>query len=124
MYNTVIQPKAVTFLRGQGQEDEFCKEAAEALGAQVIREYVDDPYSSGADSIDERPTLRLMLDELHTHDTQYVIVPSPTRLTRRVDVMAAILQEINTAGATLCFIKPTEDTSLRGADTVHGRVVG
>lgn len=101
MNSTVTQPKAVIFLREQGQEDESCKQTAEALGAQVIREYVDNSYSSGADSIDERPTLRLMLDELHTHDTQYVIVTGPDRLTRRVDVMAAILLEINTAGATL-----------------------
>jgi DNA invertase Pin-like site-specific DNA recombinase len=105
MYNTVTQPKAVIFLRDPSQAD--CRQAADALVAQVIREYVEDRYGTGIHGIDKRPALRLMLDELlASRDTNYVIATSPSRLTRRADVMATILLKIEAAGATLIFSQP------------------
>ena len=102
MNNAVAQLKAVIFLRDPDQAD--CRQAAEMLGAQVIREYVEDRDRTGIRSIDKRPALRLMFDELRaSRDTKYVIATSPSRLTRRADVMATILRKIEAAGATLIF---------------------
>jgi DNA invertase Pin-like site-specific DNA recombinase len=98
MSNTITQPTAVIFLREQGEQHEACKQAAETLGAQIIRKYV---QRDGTGRI-MHPTLRHMLDELLAlRDVQHVIVTSPDRLTRRADVMATILREIEAAGATL-----------------------
>jgi DNA invertase Pin-like site-specific DNA recombinase len=107
MANTISQPKAITFLREESQESADCKQAARALGAQVVREYIEGEYKTATSGIDERPTLRLMLDELYTsRDIQYVILTRPSRLTRRADVRAAILQKIEAAGTTLIFCQP------------------
>jgi len=52
-----------------------------------------------------------MLDELLAlRDVQYVIVTSPDRLTRRADVMATILREIQAAGAELVTAATQTDT--------------
>jgi hypothetical protein len=37
--STITQPTAVIFLREQGERYESCKQAAETLGAQIIRKY-------------------------------------------------------------------------------------
>jgi DNA invertase Pin-like site-specific DNA recombinase len=106
---TLPQPTAVIFLREQGEQYESCEHAAKALGAQVIRKYA---QHDGTGSI-MRPTLRHMLDELLAlRDAQYVIVTSPDRLTRRADVMATILQEIQTAGAELAIAAIQTDTGI------------
>ena len=115
MYNNTTQPMAVIFLRSRhlgadGSDHEVeqwmiaaqraaCKQRAEALGAQIIREYRE---FGGTGSIDKRPTLRLMLDELRAlHDTDYVIVTGTERLARRTEDMAAICLELEAAGARL-----------------------
>jgi hypothetical protein len=77
MYNPVVQPKALIFLYDPDQAG--CRQAAEALGAQVIREYVEDRYRTRIRNIDKRPELRLMPDELlASRDTKYVIVTNPS----------------------------------------------
>jgi hypothetical protein len=68
MNNTAAQSKATIFLRGPSQAD--CRQAAEALGAHVIREYVEDRDRTSIRSIDKRPALRLMLDEYVHHVTR------------------------------------------------------
>ena len=112
---TDTHPTAVVFLRarhlGQGGRDQereqhliahqraMCEQAGDALGAQIIREYVE---FGGSGSIDKRPVLRLMLDELRAlHDTTYLIVTSPDRLVRRTHDAAVISLELEAAGTEL-----------------------
>jgi site-specific DNA recombinase len=115
LYNNTTQPTAVIFLRARhlgtdGSDREVaqrmiaaqrtaCEQRAEALGAQIIREYVE---VGGTGGIDKRPALRLMLDELRAlHDADYVVVTSPDRLARKTDDMVAIFLEIEAGGAQL-----------------------
>lgn len=130
MNNNTIQPTAVIFLRarylgsdGRDYEQEqqqivaqraACEQRAEALRAQIIREYVE---FGGTGSIDKRPVLRLMLDELRAlHDAAYLIVTSFDRLARGVDESAAILLEIEASGAQLItasgVISPAEQKEV------------
>lgn len=90
------------FLREQGQDSEECQQAAELLGAQIVRKYVQE---HGFGNVAGH-SLRKMLDELLTlRDAQYVIVTSPDRLTRRVDLMATIARELKQVGASLVFAR-------------------
>jgi DNA invertase Pin-like site-specific DNA recombinase len=76
-----------------------CEQAAEALDAEIIREYVE---YGGTGRLDKRPTLRLMLDELRAlRDVNYVIATGHDRLTRNVHDMTALSFEIDAAGAEL-----------------------
>ena len=78
---------------------EVCAAAAERLGARPIREYLD---YGGTGSLDKRPELRLMLDELRAlRDVRYVIVASPDRLARKTADWDAIRFELDAAGAEL-----------------------
>lgn len=97
MNNNSVQKRAVIFtrarelgangLRNRHAEDHMiavqrreCLNAAERLNAEVIREYAE---RGGAGTLDNRPVLQLMLDELRAlHDADYVIVTSLDRITR------------------------------------------
>lgn len=131
MGNNTTNPTAVIFMRARclgpdGGDREVeqrlinaqraaCVQAARARGAQVIREYGE---CGGALRIDKRPVLRLMLDELRAlHDADYVIVTSLERLAQKTEDMAAILLELEAAGATLV----TADTQR---DTQHQAIIG
>ncbi len=82
-----------------GYQRKVCSAAAEQLGAQPIREYIE---HGGTGAIDKRPELRLMLDELRAlHDARYVIVTSPDRLARKTTDWDAIRFELDAAGAEL-----------------------
>lgn len=115
MHNNSTQATAVIFLRARflgqdgrdhDQEQQMiavqrvaCEQAAEMLGAEVIREYVE---YGGTGSIDTRPALRLMLDELRAlRDATYIIVTHHDRLVRRTHDAVAISLEIEAADATL-----------------------
>lgn len=115
MNTQTVHKRAVLFLRARhtaqdsnarewehqliGHQRAVCEQAATVLDAKIIREYVE---FGGAGSIEKRPTLRLMLDELRAlRDTDYVIVASPDRLVRRTHDAAAISLELEAAGAEL-----------------------
>lgn len=116
MNNRTTQPTAVTFLRARHlgpdrQQDRAteqqmidtqrrtCNQLAEQLDATVIREYVE---FGGTGSIDRRPQLKLMLDELRAlHDATYVIAENPDRISRRVADWNAVHLELEASGAKL-----------------------
>lgn len=121
MNTNVNQPAAVLFLRARhigadgrdrkqennllAAQREQCEGAAVRLGADIIREYVE---HGGTGSIDTRPELRLMLDELRAlRDVDYVITAGTDRLWRAKHDGEAIRFEIEAAGAHLLFADNT-----------------
>lgn len=124
--STQTHSTAIIFLRarylGQGDRDreielhmiaaqrEACEQAAERLGAEIIREYVE---YGGTSSIDKRPELRLLLDELRAlRDVRYVIVTSPDRLARTMTDWTTIRFELEAAGAELIIASHTMSNRL------------
>jgi DNA invertase Pin-like site-specific DNA recombinase len=82
-----------------GAQRAACKQAAKTLNLNIVREYVE---YGGTGSIDKRPELRLMLDELRAiQDVRYMIVSSPDRLTRSTADWATIRLELEAAGVEL-----------------------
>lgn len=76
-----------------------CMTWAAHLGATVVREYAE---YGGTGPIEQRPTLRLMLDELLAlHDVRYVITTGLDRLARRAEDFASLSLDIEAAGAEL-----------------------
>ncbi|MGH3722243.1 MAG: recombinase family protein [Pseudonocardiaceae bacterium] len=87
-----------------------CEQTARELNAQVIREYVE---YGGTGSIDKRPAVRFMLDELRArHDATYLIVARTDRLARQGDDWARISREIQAAGAELVTAATQADTGI------------
>lgn len=132
MHNNITQPTAVIFLRARYQGSDgrdgaheqqmiahqraACRRAAKTLDAHIIREYVE---HGGTGRLDKRPVLRLMLDELRAlRDADYVIVTSPDRLTRTTHDTAAVLFEIDAAGAELVTAANIISTKHRKEATV------
>lgn len=115
MNTKTVHKRAVIFLRARHRtadgndraaeerliaaQRDRCMTAAAKLGADVIREYVE---HGGTGSINKRPELRLMLEELRAlHDVDYVIVTSMDRLCRKVADAEAIRFELDATGAEL-----------------------
>ncbi|MGH7261327.1 MAG: recombinase family protein [Nitrospiraceae bacterium] len=130
MHSNSTRATAVLFLRARSlgrdnpdQEQHIiaaqrasCVRTAETLGAEVIREYVE---YGGTASIDTRPTLRLMLDELRAlRDTTYIIVTNHDRLVRRSRDAAYISLEIEAVGAELITATSVVHTKDRKEVTV------
>jgi DNA invertase Pin-like site-specific DNA recombinase len=85
-----------------------CQQLADRLDATIIREYVE---FGGTGSIDKRPQLRLMLDELRAlHDATYVITENPDRISRRVADWNAVHLELEASGAKL--VTAAGDTAI------------
>jgi hypothetical protein len=125
VHNNATQPTAVTFLRaralglnGPDHEREqqmiawqraACEQAAQQLGAQVIREYVE---YGGTGRIDTRFVVRLMLNELYRrHDTTYLIVDKAERLGKPM-TQAMISLKIQAAGAELIIADTQADSEI------------
>lgn len=95
-----------------------CLLMAAEQDAEVVREYVE---HGGAGHIDNRPTVRLLLDELRAlRDVDYVIITSYDRLARRGDDWARLDLEFEAAGAKL-LIAPDGYHEVR-CGTLTGRV--
>ena len=93
-----------------------CEQAAEALKAKIIREYVE---YGGTDGIDKRSELRLLLDELRAlRDVRYVIVTHIDRLARTVTDWAAIRFELEAVGAELITAANVMHTENRQEVTI------
>jgi DNA invertase Pin-like site-specific DNA recombinase len=78
---------------------ERCQAVADDMGLTIIREYAE---HGGTGSLDERPVLMLMLDELTAlHDAAYVITYGLDRLARRSADLERLTLDLDTAGAEL-----------------------
>jgi DNA invertase Pin-like site-specific DNA recombinase len=125
-YPAIENPTAVIFLRARhrgsqgpdrAQEQHMiiwqrvaCEQAAHKLGAQVIREYAE---YGGTGSINIRPIVRLMLNELHArHDATYLIVDRAERLARQAHDRAMISLKIHAAGAELIIAAIQTNTGI------------
>jgi DNA invertase Pin-like site-specific DNA recombinase len=115
MNTQTTQKRAAVFMRarhlgGNGRDRERdnamittqreqCRDTATRLNAQVIRDYAE---HGGTGHLDNRPVLKLMLDELRAlHDADYVIITSLDRLTRRTQDWEQVKLELAADGAEL-----------------------
>ena len=80
---------------------EACRRKARAIGADSVKEYVDDGYSG---AYLDRPRLDALRDALQTKIFDVVIVYTPDRLARRLSHQLLITEEIEKAGAALQFV--------------------
>ncbi|UJH70457.1 recombinase family protein [Ornithinimicrobium sp. INDO-MA30-4] len=129
---TAILPMAVVYLRVSTREQaerggevegfsipaqrEACVRKAEALGVQVVAQFVDAGESARSAN---RPQLKAMLDFVTEHRVKYVIVHKVDRLARnRVDDVEINLQ-ITTAGAQLVSCSENIDETPSGM-LLHG----
>jgi DNA invertase Pin-like site-specific DNA recombinase len=126
MTDKQASPQAVLFLRTRqlgsslsGRQAEqrqlatgrnLCHQAAGQLGLVVIREYIE---RGDTGLIWQRPTLRLMLEELRTlHDAAYIIAACPDHLTRTLADRRTIELELAATGATLIVASQLPATRL------------
>ena len=88
-----------------------CRKYASVLGATNIEEFVDDGYS--AEFID-RPELTRLRESLKTKKFDKVIFYDPDRMARNLMHQLIIAEEIDKAGAELCFVVVNYDQSPDG----------
>src|SRR5579872_1032342 len=75
-----------------------CHEIAERLGCRITCEYMDIGESGLAA---HRPELRKLLDELKEIRPRYVIAADFSRLTRRLDQFAVLVEMVHSVGAEI-----------------------
>ena len=77
-----------------------CKEKAESIGAETVREYIDDGYSG---AYLERPALDNMRDALRDHLHDAVVIYDPDRLSRNLAHQLLLTEEFEKLGVKLVF---------------------
>jgi DNA invertase Pin-like site-specific DNA recombinase len=77
---------------------EACRLVAEERGLTIVGEYID---RGGAISIERRPVLWQLLEELSARDVRYVIVSDLARISRNVRDMTIIEERLMQAGVGL-----------------------
>jgi DNA invertase Pin-like site-specific DNA recombinase len=88
-----------------------CTAVADQLGVALVREYAE---HGGTGPIEDRPELRLMLDELTAlHDVRYVIATSVDRLARRTSDLRDIRLSVEAAGAEI--VTPSQAAYYRSS---------
>lgn len=90
-----------------------CRERAKELGAETIKEYVDDGYTG---AYLERPALESLRDALADKFYDAVIVYDPDRLARKLAHQLLLTEEIERAGARVVFV------SMDFQNTAEGRL--
>lgn len=78
-----------------------CEQYAKSIGAETVRQYVDDGYSG---AYLERPALTSLRDALQLKMFDTVVCYTPDRLARRLSHQLLLTEEIENAGATLHFV--------------------
>ena len=91
-----------------------CKEKAKELGAENIKEYVDDGYSG---AYLERPALDNLRDALRDHLHDAVIIYDPDRMSRNLAHQLLLTEEFEKLGVKLVFI------STEMQDTPEGKML-
>lgn len=97
-----------------GTQISACKDKAVELGAENIKEYIDDGYSG---AYLERPALDSLRDAIHDKIHDAVIVFDPDRLSRNLAHQLLLTEEFEKRGAKLVFV------STEIQDTPEGRML-
>ncbi len=90
-----------------------CRERAKEIGAEIIKEYVDDGYTG---AYLERPALEALRDALADKFYDAVIVYDPDRLARKLSHQLLLTEEIERSGARVIFV------SMDFQNTAEGRL--
>ena len=90
-----------------------CRDRAKELGAETIKEYVDDGYTG---AYLERPALESLRDALADKFYDAVIVYDPDRLARKLAPQLLLTEEIKRSGARVVFV------SMDFQNTAEGRL--
>ena len=80
---------------------EACTKKAKELGADTIKEFVDDGYSG---AYLERPQLDALRDGIADKLFDLVVIYEPDRLSREVTHLLLLTREIERSGASLEFV--------------------
>ena len=94
-----------------GAQIEDCKAKARALGATMIKEYIDDGYSG---AYLERPALGELREALRAKMFHAVVVYDVDRLSRNLSHQLLLTDEIEHSGASLHFVKSDYQNTPEG----------
>lgn len=94
-----------------GAQVEDCKAKAYALGATMVKEYIDDGYSG---AYLERPALAELREALRLKMFHAVVVYDVDRLSRNLSHQLLLTDEIEHSGATLHFVKSDYQNTPEG----------
>lgn len=88
-----------------------CRQSAQEIGADIIKEFVDNGYSG---EYIERPDMENLRKGIKNKDFDFVIVYDPDRLARNLAHQLIITEEIEKSGAQLKFVSVTFEHSPEG----------
>lgn len=116
MLNAAIYVRVSTNIQAEkgyslSDQLECCRNRAHELGAQSIKEYIDDGYSG---AYLERPALEELRQNLNHKIHDLVICFDTSRLSRNLSHQLIISSEIERAGAKLIFVDVTFEQSPSG----------
>jgi site-specific DNA recombinase len=102
-YLRVASPAAYDQGPSVARQREACRRLADALGAEIVAEYVD-VGTSGRTR--ERPGLRAMLRRLMRRDIDHVVMERIDRMSRSFALHAELTERIESRGATIVAFTP------------------
>ncbi len=101
-----------------GEQEAACRQYAAAHGYTVDEAHVYREVASGR-VLAERRQLSALREAIRAGQVGAVIVPSPDRLSRKLEQVAAVAEECRRAGATLAFV--TGEAEVFAVRLIAGR---